>query len=349
LPDTGSKDSGPVDSEPVDSEPVDSEDTAPVDSDSGGGETGKPDTDSGGADTDTGGETGADTNSPSEPVEHCGDITADETWSPEEGEHLVTCLTHVNGATLTIAPGTVVRFASTAGLLVADDGGVGTLLVDGRSDAPPTLSGEDDGTSGSWQGLRVEGFGTIELHHAEIVGGGGSKGAIYADGGVVLVEDVEVRDAGGYGVELRNGASFDAASTGLTVSGAGDFPVRLEADSAATLPEGEYTGNADDGILVDGGSIETATTWPALAVPWVIGDDITAEGTREDPAEWTLEAGATLAFQAGVGLEFSRYGGASALLAEGTEDAPVLLTSWDAAERGIWAGIVFNQIGRAHV
>lgn len=311
-----------------DSEVVDT-DTGSVDTDTGGG-----DTDTGVVDTETG---GIDSDTAPVAVEHCGDVTDDEFWAVIDGPHVVTCMVHVNGGTLTIEGGQVITFASSGGISVADDGGVGVLFLAGTTEAPLALQGESD--ADAWQGLRVEGYGMLQLMHAELVNGGSSKATIYADGGEVYVDDVAVTGSKTYGVQIKNSAGFYTGSTNLRVSGSADFPVVIGVEAAHTLPDGVWTGNTFDGIEVAGGTLDTAATWPALEVPWVIAGDVDVEGTRDNPATWTLSPGATLAFEAGAGLSFSPDGGASALIAEGTESAPILLTAWDAAERGIWGGV----------
>src|SRR5690606_18849116 len=75
----------------------------------------------------------------------CGAITSNTTWSPAGGTYLATCSVTVNtGVTLTIQPGTVVKFQSTGiGMTVN-----GTLAVNGTAGKPVTFTSYKDDTAG---------------------------------------------------------------------------------------------------------------------------------------------------------------------------------------------------------
>src|SRR5205807_7241716 len=80
-------------------------------------------------------------------------------WTAAQSPHRVSGVLRIrNNATLTIEPGTVVKFDSLGGLQVGDSalGEAGGLVLDGSS-APITLTaGSAAPASGFWRGLEVQ-------------------------------------------------------------------------------------------------------------------------------------------------------------------------------------------------
>ena len=90
---------------------------------------------------------------------HAADLTASETWTTATSPHVVTgYLRILNGATLTIEPGAVVKFDAGAGLQVGDTvvGQAGSLVLNGTT-APITLTANTATPApGFWRGLEVQ-------------------------------------------------------------------------------------------------------------------------------------------------------------------------------------------------
>ncbi|WP_235746042.1 hypothetical protein, partial [Nocardioides lacusdianchii] len=81
-------------------------------------------------------------------LNHCGQITQDETWT-QVGVHVLNCTVIVpTGKALTVAPGTRIKSESGAGLTV-----YGTLTVTGTSAQPVVLTSlKDDSIGGDTNG-----------------------------------------------------------------------------------------------------------------------------------------------------------------------------------------------------
>jgi hypothetical protein len=76
----------------------------------------------------------------------CRTITVDETWTPAASPYVVTCNSRIaGGVTLTVAPGTVVKFTSPSAGIVVD----GTLQAQGTAQSPVILTSiKDDSVGG---------------------------------------------------------------------------------------------------------------------------------------------------------------------------------------------------------
>ena len=93
----------------------------------------------------------------------------------------------------------------------------------------------------------------------------------------------------------------------------------------------------DDGSVVNaGGTINTNTFWSAAGGPYVVTSDLTVTG----PVTLTIEAGASVFFNAGTGLTISS---GARLLAEGTADAHIRFTRNPASTNTSWDGMVFSN------
>jgi hypothetical protein len=141
---------------------------------------------------------------------------------------------------------------------------------------------------------------------------------------------------------MRHGA-FAEGSAGLKVTDS-DRVGELHTPQAHTVPvDGvDLTGNDSDAlwvVQVGAEKMTRAATWRDIGVPYRVEDYIGLEGTAQDPAVLTLEAGGVLAFASDTRVDLSRDGGASGLRAQGTAEAPVIFTSAEAFDPGAWAGI----------
>jgi hypothetical protein len=305
------------------------------------------------------------------PTLHTGDVTGHEVWRADEGPHIV--MTHVDitqGSTLEIEPCTVVQLAEDTGINVAYPGTptTGTLLAEGNEDQPITFEGLH---GARWGHLFVNGGGIARLAYVTITGGGGwdLSGAsliVHGDSTLptkhdVLVDHVTVENSLGAGVVLSRKAGFAEGSDMLVVTGSGNedhpFPIETDEHAVGSLPDGEYTGNLVDEILLDPiDRLEEDATIRELGLPYRIGnsgtDRLTVGGGEHDgsPATvLTIEPGVTLKFHRDTAFEIDHYSGefpsSGALVAVGTADAPITFTSAEPTPApGDWVGLWFGGI-----
>ncbi|HTV25586.1 MAG TPA: hypothetical protein VMG12_43120, partial [Polyangiaceae bacterium] len=258
-------------------------------------------------------------------------ISTSQTWSGTvyvQGD-----VTVVDGAVLTIQPGTHVVFAADAQLEVGWNSSAATLLANGTAAAPITFCGEA-GDPGYWKGLLIQNNVTSNsvLEHALIADAGGVAQALLVNA-EVKVSDVHVDNSDLVGV--RAGA-FGESSARLSVSGTSGKAVVLTS-SAALSPfplGGEFEGNTDNTVHLDFTDIPGLTVLHDPTIPYVLD---TAVDVTEG-ADLTFEAGVEVQFAADAGMDIGWNTGDVVLHVSGTAEKPVEFRGVS-EEPGFWAGI----------
>lgn len=268
--------------------------------------------------------------------------------------------------------------AGTAGAMLVAHGEI-VPRSSGDVRRPVTFLPDTDGTF--WGALYVSETGRLDLEVVDISGGGSHAtapnlgGSIVASGGGgpklvphVRVVDVRVEDSEGFGVNLQNFAAFDEGSRDLVITGSGqtpspnnyvtDYPLLIAPPALHTIPPGTYTGNAIDAIRVlKAADVQMDETFPNRGVPYSMLTDFAMK-----PGDTMADGGiVTLGIEAGVRIEFSRDPASTwflglgvsngmlpeniwpvRLVARGTADAPIVLTSGETTPAaGDWGGIAW--------
>lgn len=278
------------------------------------------------------------------PNEHCGDLNADEVWTPDEGAHVVTCPLTVDGASLRVEAGVEVLFADDAGLSVGCDAAA-TLTVAGTAEEPARFTSES-GISGSWTYLLFcSGAQDSQLSYAEILQAGAydnfhEPSALIVAGGLLGVDHVSVSDSSGQGFTLADGGRFAPGSAALVSTGNDDDAGSADADSIDSIPtDGDYTGNAFDLIRLASERFTRSATWEDLGVPLYLGGGLTMEGEPGTPASLSVGPGVTLDFGGGRALTVGTANHPAELHLAGSAEAPVRLTNSSSPGRGAWEGV----------
>jgi hypothetical protein len=290
---------------------------------------------------------------------HYDSITADETWGA--GVHVVAGDIRVH-ATLTIAPCAVVRLRSELGIQVDSDG---TLIAEGTASQP--IRFDRDAPDQPWGQLLVY-LGQARLAYLTLEGGGQTSndpnsaalwirddGTAHDQRTLVRVAHVTIHNAIKFGLRVEDNALFTADSTDLVITSSGQFPVLAAPSSVASLPPGQYTGNAIDEILVPEGAFESDATLSDRGVPYHIG----MPGNRNTSLRvsrmtgpvplLTIGPGVVLRFEPAANMEVEHFTSDSpasgALRVEGTADRPVVFTSAAATPAaGDWGGLWFSSV-----
>jgi len=297
-------------------------------------------------------------------VTHSADILADETWAGGT-IHSVPGSIQIRQGTLTIEACAIVSLGAGASITVRGSAGAPARLVaaGAASRVVSFVRADEAEPWGVLRGYNVD--STIELHHAELRGGGqfgGSyrnpsitmAGAEYGDLPVALLEvdHVTIDGSVGVGVFLDTNAAFTAGSTDLTVENAGDYALAMTMMALGTIPTGTYTGNAVDEVLVHSQYNVFADLTIAKRLPVHIQTgSMRVAGIGNDPPPVTLrlDPGVELRFEPlnvdpGARVTFGGNGqpvnSIGVLIAEGTEDQPIVFTSAAAAPApGDWEGL----------
>lgn len=288
------------------------------------------------------------------PTMHSSNVSGSETWTADASPHVITSSISVTG-TLTIDPCAEVQLADGVSVNVAPGG---SIVGEGDASHPITI----DASQTAWTSFAANG-GTIRFAYTTASGGGaggvGDKAMFIGHRGSdpsqpvaqLSFDHVTIQGSQSNGVVLRN-ATFDPASTALTVTGSAGFPIDITPMAFGSIPDGAYTGNASDEILVIGGvgnGVTTDTTMHDRGVPYHIGVD----GPSADLRVGTEGTGlATLAIEPNVTLRFEKTGllevehydtdapATGALVARGTAAAPIVFTSAaPSPAAGDWIGV----------
>lgn len=291
-------------------------------------------------------------------------IAADETWRAAESPHVVEApLGVIGGAILTIEPCAVVRIAGGAGIEVGLPDGAETGRIVARGDAERPIRFVRDAAA-PWSALVAHAPSRIELAHVGLDGGGAGEAAALVGVGagvtpaseVLFVDTVTVTGSAGSGVRLDRAGRFAAGSRALVVTGSGDAPLVVGLHGLAGLPDGAYTGNAADEIVIDEDEanarpgLQASTTLRDLGVPYRVGsaagDDLRVGANGGPLATLTLQAGVILRFQPEGSLRMvsDADGPRGRLLVQGSAARPVTFTSRAATDGpGAWAGLYFES------
>lgn len=317
------------------------------------------------------------------PTDHSGDVTGEVTWLADDSPHIVTNDVNVrDGAILNIEACAEVLMAAGTSIRVAfpETPNTGTLIAEGTASRPIRFAGQDDAR---WNNVYVHSPGTARFSHTSFSNGGGgtfSANATLMATGLgttptqksLYVEDVTISNSLGAGVFLTNVAAFADESTGLVIesSGNADHPYPLEIGEHAldTLPDGSYTGNLKDEILIHpegaNGSVglQENARMRNLGVPYHVGTPDISEGSslrvgsgQGDPlAILTIDPGVVIRFEPGKRMSFKiehftgDFPASGEVHAVGTASEPIVFTSAsDTPAAGDWMGLWFGGEPRA--
>lgn len=284
---------------------------------------------------------------------HPSDLSGTQTWTLAGSPHRVPDgLSIQEGASLTIEPCARVIVGDGQGIWVADGA---TLVAMGREGQPITFDASpSDSARGVWNGIRFAAGARAasKLHHVlveEAGGDSGYPGAVHLDDGFVLdARELRIVRSGRDGVFLAGTARFAPGSAGLVVTESGrteepSAPVRFgDASSVGSLPDGTYTGNSNDEIVVESDHVRATATWRSPGVRYRLLQGLRVEG--ESGPILTVAPGTTLAFAPETTL-WVAYGEDGALVLDGgSEEGRIVLTSArPVPDAGDWSGIHFGE------
>jgi hypothetical protein len=304
-------------------------------------------------------------NSPNGVLLDGGTINADIAWDdPDIVYVLLDDVTVAAGATLTVAPGQVVKARCCFYIDMFIDG---TLIADGTPEQPIIFTGDRDDSAGGdtnnnanadapirglWERIEFGSTSTGNVMDNVDLRFGGDEGF-----GTVFVNDSELT--------LTNSVLQESSSAGLRIvksnptvtgtsfqnnSGAA-ISMDMESDPAITGSSPVVaTGNLYNGVLLDGGTINADTAWDDPDIVYVLLDDVTvAAGTT-----LTVAPGQVVKARCCFYLDIFVDG---TLIADGTAAQPIIFTGdrddsaggdtnnnadGDAGFRGLWERIEFR-------
>ncbi len=294
-----------------------------------------------------------------------GSLTANLSWNNPDIVYALNGTVEVpSGKTLSIGAGQIIK--SNGPSLSVD----GTLDAQGTSAAPVIFTSlEDDasggntdndtsnnvGHPGDWSNLQFNSDSSRNVMNDVEVLYAGSFGspAVVDNGGPLTMTGGAVSDSNAAGIRL---VQSTATLGGVTFNHNGGAAVSMDLDSNPTIT-GEtpamITGNGDNGVLVDSGSLARNLNWNNPDIVYVLSNSV------------NVPSGITLSIGAGQIIK-SGGGGLSVdgtLLAQGTAAASVIFTSfYDGSfggnsgpstsrmpQPGDWSDLQLNSDSKANV
>lgn len=266
-------------------------------------------------------------------------------------------------AVLTIDPGVVIAFGANSGLVIEGVGSAtGTIRAVGTAQKPIVFTGLEK-IPGFWKGITVlandvrneinfcilEYAGSDDLVTYGSVGvkGGLALESITGFNGSLKLKNTTIQSCLGYGFIVEQFAVLREFSSNSFQENE-KAAVRIDADNAALMDDNSiFIGNNGiEGVEINASGSPTHrltadATWSALSdgATYVIGQSFLAE------ARLTIEAGATLAFEANQTITFREdFSGNNdgILIANGSASENITFTAVE-PEPGYWQGLVIRS------
>jgi hypothetical protein len=304
------------------------------------------------------------------PTTHGGGSTSDlanDVWTADGSPHILPYDTTLY-KTVTLEPCAEVRIAAGRQITVR-----GSLVAEGTAARPIHIGAKDAGQP--FANFRTISPATIRLAYVTIDGGGAPlntqpylTGTLDISGDTLkpvqetlFVDHVTIAGSASNGLVMQANAGFVAGSTALVVTGSAIHPVSTWARAVGGIPEGTYTGNGNDTILLPTGNTDTISESNTLhdrGIPYLVGAPQSGGDLRVDvplgqaAVTLTVEPGVTVRFKKGGGLRVASASSTSpargSLVAVGTAAKPIVFTSDEAAPAaGDWLGIWFGDVPTA--
>jgi len=253
----------------------------------------------------------------------------------------------IKGATLTIEPGTVVKFKDGAQIEVGYNTQNSTLIANGTAAEPITFTSfSSTPASGDWDYIYFGEGATsnCSLSYCTILYGGGynsDHGAIHLYDSKISIDHCIIKNTKYYGVSLNRDAEFKNFNNN-TIENTGSYAINIYPNAVHTI--GTYnniSASTTKGIKVNGGTFSlNEETWLEQSCPYVIDGALSIQSSSG--ATLKIDAGNTILFTDGSQIEVAyNSGNFGTLIANGTENKPILFSSTSTTpEAGDWDAIL---------
>lgn len=264
-------------------------------------------------------------------IEHSGTISSDETWF--EGVHMVIGDVHVDGATLTIEPGSVVKFVEGTALYLGYHSGSSgaTLIANGTMEKPITFtSAAANKSAGDWDYIWFDGGASTQstMMYCIIEYSGGysdNYGSIHIAETAVSIQNTVVKLSASHGITLDDEAYFESF-THNTVEENANSAIKIYGNYVHTIGADNIL-VSQKGIAVQGDQLVMSdVTWLKQTTGYVIQGDIRVGS--QTGSTLTLDPGVEIMMGSGSAIYFGYSNGTfGTLLAEGTAGDHITITS----------------------
>ena len=248
------------------------------------------------------------------------------------------------GYTLTVSPGTAIRWAGASRLVVQTGA---TLIAAGTATTPVTFTTNAiTPTAGSWQYILFDPGSRGLLSHCTLqYAGAGNNATLLLDTSDVQVRNCTLADGARDGIQLR-AVGMTPLLENVTIRNHGGRALyQTHVDMSPTCTNLIFTGNGTNAVVTEGGNIGHALTLDGGAArlngsPYIVNGDVVVNASRV----LTVSPGTAIRW-AGASRLVVQNG--AALIAAGTATTPVTFTTNAITPtRGSWQYILFDPGSR---
>jgi len=290
-----------------------------------------------------------------------GTLTGSRFWDdPDIVYRPIGTITVAAGATLTIAPGQIVKVPTFTSIdLIVN----GTLIADGTaaqrivftSDRDDTAGGDTNNdangnlpNNGNWRAISFGSGSTGNvMDHVEVRYGGASGAAVFLNTAELTLTNSILRHSSNHGLRIAGSNPVLTTNSFLSNTGAA---ISMDLASDPDIDGVTLASNGANALILDAGAITTSRAWNDPDIPYRLTGDV------------TVNAGVTLTIAPGQVVKGRTFTGDDliingTLLADGTAAAPIIFTSdrddtaggdtnndgnGNLPNNGNWNGIIFN-------
>lgn len=269
-------------------------------------------------------------------------ITTATIWTSDK-TYLVSGDIYVDN-TLTIQPGTVIKFAAGASLTFGYYSNT-TLIANGTANNPIIFKSTALlPTAGAWEGLyfydKTLNNTSLAFCNIQHAGGNTDRGAINLYNCDIAINNCNISNSGAFGIytTYANNKGGFVTFAGNTINTPAKYGIVLDAQKISTIGTGNTFTNAK-GVLITGDfRSTTAQIWKNLGLPYIVNSEVDIDGNL------TIEAGTTFKFDANGWIVVGYYS-TTTFIADGTSTSPITFTSTAIAPTaGAWIGITFYPL-----
>ncbi|MDR1353831.1 MAG: hypothetical protein LBK05_11175, partial [Treponema sp.] len=257
-----------------------------------------------------------------------------------------------NNATLTVLPGTTIRFTKSGAGIAVQDGS--TIKLNGTAvlldaEGAPVLGADNEPLSGhvrliggtakgSWGGVTIRSKTDNSFDYVDILNGGSGTAAyscvVHVYPGSLSMTNSLIDGSASNGITTEGGGVLTAFSQN-TVSNCGKAPVYAYSNlwSLRNIAgDNVFTGNTNGYIHVNSaGATNADMTIRKLSIPWQLYNRFNVN----ESAKLTVEPGTIIRFDSGAGITVAST---AAVVMDGTEDQHIVL-SGITTNAGAWGNV----------
>lgn len=263
-----------------------------------------------------------------------------------KGTHIFWTNTYVNGATITIMPGAVIKFKEGAGLTIGSgNNDAAAIIAHGTAASPIIFTADSDNpVPGFWDQIRISDGNTLasSFKYCNLEYGGEyeySDGAcIYLGEGKSEIQNCIVRNSKSAGIQI-GGNQGEVYIDNNTFSNCAISAITTTPNMSGTIGLNNIYDEASCIMISGNDNLNApAVTWKKLSIPYRLQQSLSIGSATGSTL--TIEPGVEVQINESYRIDVGSATDKGKIVAEGTSALPIIFTSADAIKQaGSWNGI----------